>query len=114
MSAGLHFLPKLPPQISPDSNGQNPGKSTCLGSWGHKLCIHPLFSCGAHKAGPLCAQVHQRELRGQIYGLRSQLSNALIHSSNGAVSGEISHSRGSQFWLGGRLVWGLWEGGRGK
>jgi len=44
MSAG--FLQKLPPrgeiwaQISPQSNAQIPGKSTCLGSWSHKLCIH--------------------------------------------------------------------------
>jgi hypothetical protein len=55
LSAALHFMPQLPPLISPESNAQIPEKSTRPGFWGHKLCIYLLYSRYARKAGPLCA-----------------------------------------------------------
>ena len=59
LSAALHFMPQLPPRISPESSAQIPVKSTRPGSWGQKICIYPLYSRGAHKAGPLCVCARQ-------------------------------------------------------
>ena len=68
---------------------------------------------GARKGGRSAQEGSQhqckhcpRGMSTQICSSRSQLSNALKISSNGAVSGQISHPKGSrvQFRLGGRLV----------